>query len=62
MLEFKYVNVRGEIIEYLLCHCPVFERLIVHNSETLGELRVVGPSLKLKHLEIRSVFQKPRNS
>ncbi|XP_059638891.1 F-box/LRR-repeat protein At3g03360-like [Cornus florida] len=48
----KHVNVSGEVLEYFLSSCPVLERMGVHFSEDLINLKVVGPSLALKQLEI----------
>nr|XP_016453292.1 PREDICTED: FBD-associated F-box protein At5g38590-like isoform X2 [Nicotiana tabacum] len=42
----------GEVLEFFLHNCPFVEEMVVHGSETLVNLEVVGPSLKLKHLEI----------
>ncbi|XP_033510382.1 F-box/LRR-repeat protein At3g26922-like [Nicotiana tomentosiformis] len=52
VLLFKSVHVTGEVLEFFLHNCPFVEEMVVHGSETLVNLEVVGPSLKLKHLEI----------
>ncbi|KAE7997110.1 hypothetical protein FH972_001772 [Carpinus fangiana] len=49
-LTLKEVNVSCEVLEYFLANCPNLERLVVHESEHLKKLRVVGSSLPLKHL------------
>ncbi|XP_059638890.1 F-box/LRR-repeat protein At3g26922-like [Cornus florida] len=49
----KNVNVGGgEVLEYFLSNCPVLEQMGVHYCEDLFNLKVVGPSLVLKQLEI----------
>ncbi|XP_059281669.1 F-box/LRR-repeat protein At3g03360-like [Lycium ferocissimum] len=52
MLLLKSVNVTGEVLEFFLHNCPFLETVVVHGSGTLVNLEVVGPSLKLRHLEI----------
>nr|XP_016447010.1 PREDICTED: F-box/LRR-repeat protein At3g26922-like [Nicotiana tabacum] len=52
MLLLKSVNVTGEVLEFFLHNCPFLEKMVVHGSGTLVNLEVVGPSLKLRHLEI----------
>ncbi|KAF7129500.1 hypothetical protein RHSIM_Rhsim10G0000100 [Rhododendron simsii] len=51
-LSLKFINVTGELVEHFLCNCPLLERLCVRGSKQLSKLRVVGPSLRLKFLEI----------
>jgi hypothetical protein len=52
VLSLKYLSVSGEVLEYFICNCPFLERLCVHDSETLVNLKVAGPLLHLKYLEI----------
>ncbi|XP_015072782.1 putative F-box protein At1g49610 [Solanum pennellii] len=52
MLLLKSVNVTGQVLEFFLHNCPFIETMVVHESGTLVNLEVVGPSLKLRHLEI----------
>ncbi|KAF3443963.1 hypothetical protein FNV43_RR13653 [Rhamnella rubrinervis] len=52
VLNLKSVGVTGEVIDYLLSKCTLLERLTVHGSSSLVNLRVVGPSLALKHIEL----------
>ncbi|XP_006354007.1 F-box/LRR-repeat protein At3g26922-like [Solanum tuberosum] len=52
VLLLKSVNVTGEVLEFFLHNCPFLEEMVVHGSGTLVNLQVIGPSLKLKHLEI----------
>ncbi|KAB2637608.1 F-box/LRR-repeat protein [Pyrus ussuriensis x Pyrus communis] len=57
VLHFKYVDVSGKVIEYLLSNCPVLERLKVESANNkLVNLRVVGSSLALKYLDIQFCF------
>ncbi|KAI8543774.1 hypothetical protein RHMOL_Rhmol08G0244500 [Rhododendron molle] len=51
-LTLKDVNVNGELLEFLLSNCPLLEFLCVYGSEHMVNLKVAGPSLRLKHLEI----------
>ncbi|KAL6531481.1 diphthine--ammonia ligase [Orobanche minor] len=50
-LSLTYVNTPGETVEYLLSCCPFLELLYLHDSLS-SNLKICGPSLKLKHLEI----------
>ncbi|KAG5600639.1 hypothetical protein H5410_032009 [Solanum commersonii] len=52
VLLFKSVNLTGEVVEFFIYNCPSLEELTVHASETLVNLQVVGPSVKLKYLSI----------
>ncbi len=54
MLLLKSVNVTGQVLEFFLHNCPFIETMVVHESGTLVNLEVVGPSLNLRHLEIWS--------
>ncbi|KAA8534056.1 hypothetical protein F0562_031573 [Nyssa sinensis] len=51
-LSFKCVNVSGEVFEYFLSNCPVLQYLSIHGSGDLVNVRVAGPTLMLKYLEI----------
>ncbi|KAM1342937.1 hypothetical protein ACFX2F_007192 [Malus domestica] len=54
VLHFQLVDVTGEVLEYFLSNCPVLERLTVHSAFTnLVNLRVIGPSVALKYLDIK---------
>lgn len=53
VLSFNCVDVAGEVLEYLLSNCLVLERLLVRDSPSLNNLRVVGSSVSLKHLLIK---------
>jgi hypothetical protein len=51
-LTLMEVNVSCEVLEYFLANCPNLERLVVHESEHLKKLRVVGSSFPLKQVRI----------
>ncbi|CAN1826632.1 F-box/FBD/LRR-repeat protein At1g13570 [Linum perenne] len=54
-LRLSFVNVREEIFEYILSHCPLLEELAVERSSSVYNLKVTGsPSspLALKYLEL----------
>ncbi|XP_015579332.1 uncharacterized protein LOC8258126 [Ricinus communis] len=51
-LQLKSVTITDEGVHHFLSHCPLLERLVVHGSYRLHQLRVSGTSLALKHLEI----------
>ncbi|CAK9148491.1 unnamed protein product [Ilex paraguariensis] len=51
-LSLKFVTVAAEVVEHFLSNCPLLERLFVHGSPHLVNLRVVGPTLHLKFPEI----------
>ena len=53
-LSLKAVDVDEEVIEYFLSNCPVLERLSLHLNFALRNLKVVKPSLLLRHLEVVS--------
>ncbi|KAH0695269.1 hypothetical protein KY285_022366 [Solanum tuberosum] len=56
VLLFKSVNVTGKVLEFFLHNCPFLETMVVHRSGTLVNLEVVGPSLKLRHLDIQYCY------
>ncbi|CAK9172579.1 unnamed protein product [Ilex paraguariensis] len=56
-LILKSVNVTEEVLSYFLCNCPLLEDLRVRGSGTLVNLKVVGPTLKLKYLEINECYK-----
>ncbi|XP_058226177.1 F-box protein At4g09920-like [Rhododendron vialii] len=51
-LSLTCVNVTGELVEHFLSNCPLLLRLRVCFSRHLVNLKVAGPSLCLKFLEI----------
>ncbi|CAL8177071.1 unnamed protein product [Prunus armeniaca] len=53
VLLFKCVDVTDEVLEYLLSNCPVLEQLTVSETKSLVNIRVVHPSVTLKHLVIK---------
>ncbi|XP_008227423.1 PREDICTED: F-box/FBD/LRR-repeat protein At5g22700-like isoform X2 [Prunus mume] len=53
VLHFQYVDVTGEVLEYFLSTCQVLERLTVNSAMNLVKLRVVGPLIALKYLDIQ---------
>lgn len=52
-IKFKEVQVTGQILECFLSNCPILERLSLYLCLRLDKLRVVGPSIALKHLEVK---------
>lgn len=52
VLHLKEVEVNDEVVEYVLSYCPELEILIIKKSDSLKHLKVSGPSLKLRRLEI----------
>ncbi|GAY65372.1 hypothetical protein CUMW_240580, partial [Citrus unshiu] len=52
-LRLANVGVSGEVLEHLLSYCTV-EALSVKESLCLTSLKLFGPSLKLKYLELKS--------
>lgn len=55
-LHFNTVNITGEILEFFMQNCPLLDRMCVIDSSTLSSLKVVGSSIKLKHLDIQSCY------
>ncbi|XP_058181388.1 FBD-associated F-box protein At5g60610-like [Rhododendron vialii] len=51
-LCLKCVNITGKVLEHFLGNCPLLEQLQVMSSDHLTNLKVAGPSLKLKWLGI----------
>ncbi|KAL6142944.1 hypothetical protein ACLB2K_061219 [Fragaria x ananassa] len=54
VLRFTNVDVSQEVLERFLYNCPVLERLSVKSTRSLVGLRVAGPSIALKYLELLS--------
>ncbi|TKY67227.1 F-box/LRR-repeat protein [Spatholobus suberectus] len=52
VLRLASVDVSGETIQCFLASCPLLETLCVIESQLLGRLKVCGPALRLKHLEL----------
>lgn len=52
VLHFRCVDVRQDDLEYFLSNSPLLEQLTVRSAPNLFQLRVVGPSIALKHLRI----------
>ncbi|XP_027337892.1 F-box/LRR-repeat protein At3g58900-like [Abrus precatorius] len=52
VLRLKFITVTKEMLEYLLCCCPLLETLSLVNSGVPKTMNVSGPSLKLKCLEL----------
>ncbi|XP_059658978.1 uncharacterized protein LOC132305339 [Cornus florida] len=55
-LVLSYVDVTGQVLEYLLINCPFSEQLFVEESESLVNLKVPDLAVKLKRLEINLCF------
>ncbi|CAL8172505.1 unnamed protein product [Prunus armeniaca] len=53
VIHFRHVGVTGEVVEFFLSNCPLLERLSLDVVKNLVNLRVVGPSIALKYLEIK---------
>ncbi|CAN0907926.1 40S ribosomal protein S6 [Linum grandiflorum] len=51
-LCFKSVAMSGDVFGGLLLNCPVLETITLDSVGNLSCIKVVGPSLRLKHLEI----------
>ncbi|KAK7291560.1 hypothetical protein RIF29_06802 [Crotalaria pallida] len=52
VLRLKFITVTEEMVEYLMCRCPVLETLSLVNSGVPNIMKVSGPSLRLKCLEL----------
>lgn len=52
VLRLNKVEVNDEVVEYVLSYCPALEVLSISKSDSLKHLKVSGPSLKLRRLEI----------
>lgn len=52
VLRLKFVNVEGIVIERISTHSLVLAKLSIISSGTLTELRVSGPSIPLKFLQV----------
>lgn len=53
ILRLKNVNVTGEVIEHFNSNCLALETLYIQSLYSLVNLKVAGPLLRLKYLEIR---------
>ncbi|KAH0970363.1 hypothetical protein GBA52_022519 [Prunus armeniaca] len=53
VIRFRHVAVTGELVEFLLSNCLLLERVSLTIARDLVNLRVVGPLIALKHLEIK---------
>nr|XP_027096081.1 putative FBD-associated F-box protein At1g61330 [Coffea arabica] len=56
-LSLKSLNVTVEVLEFFFIDCPFLERLVVGGSSVLINLRVCGPSIALKYLEVCSCLR-----
>lgn len=54
-LHLADVDIPEEVLHYLLCYCPLLEVLRLKGADRLIRIRVSGPSLKLKYLELRDL-------
>ncbi|XP_021808949.1 F-box/FBD/LRR-repeat protein At5g22700-like [Prunus avium] len=54
VIHFRHVGVTGEVVEFFLSNCPLLERLSLDVAKNLVNLRVVGPLIALKYLEIKN--------
>ncbi|XVE82077.1 hypothetical protein DITRI_Ditri15bG0117600 [Diplodiscus trichospermus] len=50
-------SLSSEVVEYIFSACPLLELLRVESSKTLEQLKVSGPALNLKSLEISPVLR-----
>lgn len=48
------IDISRAVLENLLCYCPLLE-LKLSGTESLSRLRISGPSVKLKHLELKNL-------
>ncbi|CAI9112024.1 OLC1v1012392C1 [Oldenlandia corymbosa var. corymbosa] len=53
VMIMKRVAVSGDDLDFLLHNCKLLETLRVHWSSTLNALQVRGPSLAIRHLDVR---------
>ncbi|ONI19074.1 hypothetical protein PRUPE_3G257200 [Prunus persica] len=51
-LSFNNTNIHSRIVCHFLSHCPLLEHLCIRRSSEIYVLKVVGPSLRLKFLQI----------
>lgn len=54
VLRLQNICVTAQVLNYFLSNCPVLEQLAVRRAPKLVNLRVVGPSIVLKHLLIHN--------
>ncbi|XP_057466659.1 F-box/FBD/LRR-repeat protein At1g13570-like [Actinidia eriantha] len=52
-LSLNIVDVTGDVIESIISNCPSLEELCVCHIGCIENLNISGPSLKLRHLEIK---------
>lgn len=52
-LRLTCLDITGETVENLLSNCPFLEVLSVDDSNCFKSLKVSGPSLKLRRLELK---------
>ncbi|KAJ4823382.1 hypothetical protein Tsubulata_023423 [Turnera subulata] len=52
-LQLKHVDLDGEAIGHILSNSPCLEVLVIFNAKSLVHLKVSGPSLKLKRLQMQ---------
>ncbi|CAL1386040.1 unnamed protein product [Linum trigynum] len=55
-LCLRSVSLSGDVLDGLLLNCPVLEMLTLQHVDDLEYVKVVGPSLRLKHLDIEKCF------
>ncbi|KAK6920786.1 FBD domain [Dillenia turbinata] len=51
-LCLKWLDVSGEVIQSFLHNFPLLEHVVVQGTSEMTDLKVVGSSLRLKHLEL----------
>ncbi|KAL2321695.1 hypothetical protein Fmac_026074 [Flemingia macrophylla] len=57
VLRLKFITVTKDMLEYLLCCCPLLETLSLVSSGVPKTMKVSGPSLKLKCLELARCWE-----
>ncbi|OMO73459.1 hypothetical protein COLO4_27089 [Corchorus olitorius] len=51
-LYLNCVNVKQEVVDHILSHCPMLEEFSLFGSAFVGYFKLAGPALKLKHLTL----------